>query len=592
MSVTSTAYDLTFSGGVPQPISVTSEIQGVDPTEAVRLSNNSPWVALVQFGTDPSIYTLTPGEINVWSWASNRGTLKITFPAAPSGANLPATGSILVETSDQGMSDFPGSYPQSIPMTNINISAPSGSIPVTVEGTPNVGISGTVDVAVQGTPTFILESGASVDANITNASLDVSGSTVTADLASGSTVDANVTNATLDVSGSSVAVSGSVSVSNDVTVTPSGTITVQGVAGGTAIGVAGTVAVGSGTIDIGNTPAVTIDSGTVTLGTGSTVALAAGTTVDANITNATLDVSGSTVTADLASGTTVDANITNASVEVAGTVTANIAAGAEVIVTEVQNVTGNVSVVNPSDNALLTRSLPIGADVYVTSGEITGLEGAVVAGTGTLVQGSAPTVDATNQLVVWVVAVQGGSTTADNVLTLSLESNPDYVAMVGGPYTVTLPANSSGASYVLLPFAAIVNTTSPSPATFNYTLTGTPDMYYGVSFALFGESASSAFSNPTLTGAINPTFSFNQLASPFVLSGNGGAADSLALAFIANGHITAASEGEYVIIPNAAYSVTLWYQLFSDGSTDATFTASSSSRPGFVLSESGLYIPQ
>lgn len=97
---------------------------------------------------------------------------------------------------------------------------------------------------------------------ITNATI-VTG-TVSATI-TGGTVNAVVSGA-VSISGTptvNIAAGQSVSVSNTVTVTPSGTINVQGVAGGTAIGIAGSVTVTSGTVTISGTPNINIASGSV-----------------------------------------------------------------------------------------------------------------------------------------------------------------------------------------------------------------------------------------------------------------------------------------------------------------------------------------
>lgn len=72
-------------------------------------------------------------------------------------------------------------------VTNISL-ASGASVDATIVGTPTFSLASgaAVDATIEGTPTFDLASGASVDANITNATLDISGSTI--DLASGTSV--------------------------------------------------------------------------------------------------------------------------------------------------------------------------------------------------------------------------------------------------------------------------------------------------------------------------------------------------------------------------------------------------------------------
>lgn len=144
-------------------------------------------------------------------------------------------------------------------VTNDVTVTPSGTIDVQgVAGGTTIGVTGTVDI------------GSTADVNVTGGTIDATITSGTVNLASGTTVDANITNASIDVTGTvDVGNAISTTVTNDVTVTPSGTIDVQGVAGGTAIGVAGSVDIASGTVDIGNTPAVTVDSGTLEISAGT-----------------------------------------------------------------------------------------------------------------------------------------------------------------------------------------------------------------------------------------------------------------------------------------------------------------------------------
>lgn len=196
---------------------------------------------------------------------------------------------------------------------------------VTLTGTNNVSISGTTSVNI--TNATVPISGA-VSANITNSSIAVTGS-----------LDANITNATL-------AVTGTVSID-----TSGGAVAVDA----------------TGTINIGNTPAVTIDT--------------SGGSVDANITNASIPVTGS-----------IDANITNATLEittssssppnfnVANAIEATITSGTVTIADQVstsidaQNITldttANVSNTLLSVNPL--QDLPSGSESLTIAAGATG----------------------------------------------------------------------------------------------------------------------------------------------------------------------------------------------------------------------------
>ena len=191
---------------------------------------------------------------------------------------------------------------------------PSGAVyalqSVQIEpGSAPIQISGNITGTITGT----------VDANITNASLDVTGTVsigntpaVTVDTSGGpvsisgdvtvsGSVNATITNASIAVTGT-VDVGTLTSITDPISV--SGTVNVQGVSGGTAIGIAGTV-------DIGNTPSVTIDTsgGPVSISGDVTVS----GSVNATITNASIAVTG-----------TVSADITNSSLTVTGSVSADI----------------------------------------------------------------------------------------------------------------------------------------------------------------------------------------------------------------------------------------------------------------------------
>ena len=78
----------------------------------------------------------------------------------------------------------------------------SSVVPLAVMPAAQAGISGTVDANITGPVTVETASGTPVDANITNASIPVSGS-----------VDATILNATLDITGSTVDIGGAVDVS-------------------------------------------------------------------------------------------------------------------------------------------------------------------------------------------------------------------------------------------------------------------------------------------------------------------------------------------------------------------------------------------
>jgi hypothetical protein len=187
--------------------------QNLSTVQAFRVSNNSPWIVVLQFGTiSGSQFVLNPGEVNVWAYTQNQGNLVFAFPSA-SGA--PQTGAIMIETSDVGLEDFPGSYPSSIAITTVTVSG----------GT--VSITGPTDVSVVNSPT-----------------VSVSGGTV------------EVSNP-LTISGT-VDVSGSVEVSNDVSATVTG-----------AVSITDPITIAAGTVTVDNELSVTVASGNVDISTGN-----------------------------------------------------------------------------------------------------------------------------------------------------------------------------------------------------------------------------------------------------------------------------------------------------------------------------------
>ena len=95
--------------------------------KAVRLSNTTFGPLTVTLGSEPSTRALIPGESNVYPYTFARGPITFAALVAP----YPPTGNVIVETSDTGLSDFPGTYPI--------VSSLSSSIPAaqTVYTLPN-----------------------------------------------------------------------------------------------------------------------------------------------------------------------------------------------------------------------------------------------------------------------------------------------------------------------------------------------------------------------------------------------------------------------------------------------------------------------
>ena len=95
--------------------------------KAVRLSNTTFGPITVTLGSEPSTRALIPGESNVYPYTFARGPITFAALVVP----YPPSGNVIVETSDIGVGDFPGTYPI--------VSSLSSSIPAaqTVYTLPN-----------------------------------------------------------------------------------------------------------------------------------------------------------------------------------------------------------------------------------------------------------------------------------------------------------------------------------------------------------------------------------------------------------------------------------------------------------------------
>jgi len=253
--------------GVSVPIGVSSG----QPYTAYEVYNASSFTILVTNWAGSSFY-LSPGQDKILAFSADLGSATVQGMNNTTPGVLYLTGYTRAE--------------------NPPSTGTAGSIVSVANGT----------VTVEGTPT--------VDANITNATLPVSG-----------TLDANITNASIPVTGSL-----------DANITNA------------TIPVTGTVAVDT---------------------SGGAVAVAATGTVDANITNATLPVSGS-----------LDANITNASIPVTGTLDANITnASIPVTGTVDATLTGPVGISSGSTinvvNSAAGGQTPLSATTTITTANAT-----------------------------------------------------------------------------------------------------------------------------------------------------------------------------------------------------------------------------
>lgn len=132
MTVQSYVENLTFSSNVPQGFKFSTGQPGVSPFLACRITNNSPYTVTIRFGSDPSTFTLLSGQGNVWAYNQSQGSILFSFPSGQ--ASSATAGSIIIETSDVGAADFPGSYPSNGQLSFTEISGPvTLTGPVTVE---------------------------------------------------------------------------------------------------------------------------------------------------------------------------------------------------------------------------------------------------------------------------------------------------------------------------------------------------------------------------------------------------------------------------------------------------------------------------
>lgn len=126
MTVTTFTEPIVFANSQPENFKFTTGQSGLSTIQAFRITNVSPYVIAVRFGSDASTFNLSPGQVNVWSYTQNQGALSFTFPAQP---NLPQTGYVIIEASDNGAADFPGNYPSSLALSSVSI---DGNINATI----------------------------------------------------------------------------------------------------------------------------------------------------------------------------------------------------------------------------------------------------------------------------------------------------------------------------------------------------------------------------------------------------------------------------------------------------------------------------
>lgn len=233
MTVQSRTYSVALdASNNPLPLPLAGAAVGFVTTRWVVINNLTPYIMeLSGIGDQPeSQASLGPGTANKFAWSNQYGALVANWVNPITGAP-PSTPQVVVEYSDDPTgAELAGSYPATL-QSGVTIGSITG--PVTISGTVAVSsVSGTVNV--------------------------------------GGTVNANVT--------------------NNVTVTPSGTINVQGVAGGTAIGIAGTVAISSGTVNIGTVAGTVAIAGSVTATISGTPSVTISGTTNVAITSGSVNI--------------------------------------------------------------------------------------------------------------------------------------------------------------------------------------------------------------------------------------------------------------------------------------------------------------
>lgn len=340
----------------PKSLDLAGVAVGFTTTRWVVVNNLTPFTMILNGVGDnnQNQAALPPGTANKYPWANQYGDLTASWVNPIPGQLPPATPQVIVEYSDdpQG-ADLQGTYPTTL-ASGITIGTLTGPVSVTgsvavssVAGTVNISggpislaagtavqVSNNVTVTPSGTinvqgvagGTAIGVAGAVTVTSGTVAVSSVSGTvtisgTVTASISSGTVNIGNVPTVNISA-GQSVAVSNTVSttVTNTVTITPSGTINVQGVVGGTTVGIAGSVTVSSGTVSISGTPSVTISSGSVAISSVSgTVTISGSVTVSSG----TVSISG-TPTVNI--GTIPSITIASGTLNVGtvGSITANV----------------------------------------------------------------------------------------------------------------------------------------------------------------------------------------------------------------------------------------------------------------------------
>lgn len=174
MSVQAFPIPLVITGNQPSAIAFAPPLQGLGTAQAVRLSNVSPYVAELTFGFGASTFGLAPGEINIWEWFSGKGSIEVNFEPGPSNIT---NAYFMIEVSDVGLSDFPGTYPSTVSLATVTIEGSTtldtlvtntASEPVPVDLTTalpaGANTIGTVDLA-SGT-TVGLANGTAVSSNV------------------------------------------------------------------------------------------------------------------------------------------------------------------------------------------------------------------------------------------------------------------------------------------------------------------------------------------------------------------------------------------------------------------------------------------
>lgn len=385
------------SAQVPAPYQL-----GTPSALSIVVTNNSPYTVGVYSGGNkvnevPGNSQVTLPTVAEMSLQLDPSHPSIYVPVAPEVTLTylnQASAYSLVALSPDVATQVTGSVSASISgpvsaMINGPVSLAAGTTVQATITNSSLNVSGTVNANITNASINANVTG-SVNATITNANLNVqvvnTGSqsipitgTVTANLAAGSTINATITNTTLTVALAAGSTVNAAITNSNVPVTISGTPTVNATIQNATLPVTGSVSItatqaipitndSGGVLQVGGTMNVNVQNASLPV-TGNVTVNATTALPIKNESGGTIQVGG-TVNASITNSTlnvsvtgtpTVNATIQNASIAVTGTVTANLAAGSTV----------NANITNSSLTVALAAGSTINATITNSSVPVT-----------------------------------------------------------------------------------------------------------------------------------------------------------------------------------------------------------------------------